>query len=102
MRTEVAIFTAEGPLPDWNGSEEEISRRSRQLEAIPRPVTAQEAQALAACFGPDDCYGVAWTLVHLIETSPGPLPAISRPGPDAGHWHHTLWARWGHSDDQSR
>jgi hypothetical protein len=22
-------------------------------------------------FGPDDCYGVAWTLLHLIESAPG-------------------------------
>lgn len=65
MRPEVQALVADGTLPDWDASEEEIDRRDKQLRAISRPVMAEEAQALAACFGPDDCYGVAWTLVHL-------------------------------------
>ncbi|MFE7213299.1 hypothetical protein ACFU93_25560 [Streptomyces sp. NPDC057611] len=95
MRPEVQAFVADGPLPDWDGSEKEVDRRYEQLRVISRPVTAEEAQALATCFGPDDCYGVAWTLVHLIETGPGPVPSVARPAPDAGYWHETLWLRWG-------
>ncbi|MFJ2016205.1 hypothetical protein [Streptomyces nodosus] len=95
MRPEVQAFIADGPLPDWDGSEDEIDRRYEQLRAISRPVTAEEAQALATCFGPDDCYGVAWTLVHLIETGPGPVPSVTRPASDSGNWHETLWLRWG-------
>ncbi|MFF3613563.1 hypothetical protein [Streptomyces sp. NPDC002580] len=100
MRPEVQRFVAEGPLPGWDGSEAEIDRRYRQLKEIARPVTAEEAAALTACFGPDDCYGVAWTLVHLVETGPGPAPAVSGPGPDTADndWRHTLWARWGKGD----
>ncbi|WP_406195642.1 hypothetical protein OH807_07895 [Kitasatospora sp. NBC_01560] len=96
-------FIAEGPLPDWNGSEVDIDRRARQLDGIPRPVTAEEAAALAACFGPDDCYGVAWTLLHLIETGPGPVPAVSAPGPDAddNDWGHILRGRWGRRGENS-
>jgi hypothetical protein len=26
---------------------------------------------MVSLFGPDGCFGLAWTLVHLIETSPG-------------------------------
>ncbi|WP_346779766.1 hypothetical protein [Streptomyces sp. S3(2020)] len=74
---------SEGPLPDQEADEDEIERRAGQLEAIPRPVSLAEAAALASCFGPDDCYGVAWTLAHLIETAPGPVPT-ARPAPDAG------------------
>ncbi|MFF4863208.1 hypothetical protein ACWCRF_38055 [Streptomyces sp. NPDC002405] len=95
MRPEVQAFVADGPLPDWDGSEDEVDRRYEQLRAISRPVTAEEAQALATCFGPDDCYGVAWTLVHLIETGPGPVPSVARPASDADYWHETLWLRWG-------
>ncbi|MFI2765533.1 hypothetical protein ACH5A3_43155 [Streptomyces echinatus] len=95
MRPEVQTFVADGPLPDWEADEEEVDRRVKQLEAISAPVTRNEAQALAACFGPDDCYGVAWSLLHLIETSPSPVPAVAPPGPDADDWHHTLWHRWG-------
>ncbi len=56
------------------------------------PVAGEEAAALAQCFGPDDCYGLAWTLLHHIETGPNPV-ITTRPGPDANEWHHTLWMR---------
>jgi hypothetical protein len=88
----VQAFIADGPLPGRDAGEEEIGRRVRQLEAIRRPVTAEEARSLVACFGPDDCYGVAWSLLHLIETGPGPVLA-ARPDPAAGEWHHVLWLR---------
>lgn len=102
MRTEVRAFVADGPLPDWDSTEEEIDRRSRQLDAITRPVTAEEAQALATCFGPDDCYGVAWTLIHLIETTPGSLPVIPRPTPEYPTWD-IPWGRWRwHYGDEDR
>lgn len=92
MRPEVRAFVAEGALPDWDADEAEIDARVVQLEAITAPVTADEAAALAACFGPDDCYGVAWTLLHLIETGPDPV-FVTRPSTDANEWHHRLWAR---------
>lgn len=92
MRADVAAFVAAGPLPDWDAREEEISYRQAQLEAITRPVTGEEAAALAQCFGPDDCYGLAWTLLHLIETGPNPV-VTTRPGPDTNEWHHTRWIR---------
>ncbi|MFJ3899814.1 hypothetical protein [Streptomyces sp. NPDC090083] len=95
MRPEVQAFVADGHLPNCDADEEEIDRRVNQLEAISAPVTADEADALAACFGPDDCYGVAWSLLHLIETSPGPVPPVALPGADATEWHRTLWNRWG-------
>jgi hypothetical protein len=92
MRPEVQAFIAYGPLPDYGSSEEEIERRSSQLDAILRPVTGEEARALVGCFGPDDCYGLAWTLLHLIETGPNPV-LTGRPAPDANEWLHRLWAR---------
>jgi hypothetical protein len=92
MRPEVKAFIAGGPLPGHGASEDEIGRRVRQLEAISAPVTAHEARSLAACFGDDDCYGVAWTLLHLIETGPGGV-LTARPGPADGEWHHLLWTR---------
>lgn len=95
MRPEVHSFVADGPLPGWEASEEEIERRERQLSAIIRPVTSEEAAALATCFGPDDCYGLAWTLVHLIETAPGPPPWLAALGCEAGDWAEVLQARWG-------
>ncbi|MFJ3274000.1 hypothetical protein [Streptomyces sp. NPDC086776] len=92
MRPEVQAFAADGPLPDWDASEEEIDRRVEQLEAIPKPVTGEEARALVSCFGPDDCYGVAGTLLHLIETGPNPV-LTTDPGPHANEWHRRLYDR---------
>ncbi|MFG2972342.1 hypothetical protein ACGFYY_04960 [Streptomyces sp. NPDC048331] len=99
MRPEVQAFVADGKLPDRDSDDqEELERRCDRLEAISAPVTADEAHALAACFGPDDCYGVAWSLLHLIETGPGPLPPVPPPEAHATEWHHTLWSRWGDED----
>ncbi|MGW1364294.1 hypothetical protein ACWCQP_43665 [Streptomyces chartreusis] len=91
MRPEVPTFVADDPLPDWE-AEEEISRRVTQLEAISKPVTGDEAAALVTCFGSDDCFGVAWTLLHLIETGPNPV-LRTKPAPDANEWHHRLYDR---------
>lgn len=92
MRAEVQVFVADGPLPDVGASGEEIDRRVEQLDAISGPVTAQEARALADCFGPDDCHGVAWSLLHLIETDPN-LVLTVKPAPDANEWQDRLWTR---------
>ncbi|MGA5494767.1 hypothetical protein ACPCSP_10415 [Streptomyces cinereoruber] len=92
MRPEVQAFVAAGPLPDEDASEEEIDRRVRQLDAISKPVTAEEARALVSCFGPDGCYGVAWSLLHLVESGPDPV-LTADPGPDAGEWHRRLHNR---------
>ncbi len=92
MRSEVLAFVADGPLPDWDASEEEIERRVRQLEAIVEPVTGEEARALVSCFGPDDCFGVAGSLLHLIETGPNPV-LTDDPGPGANEWVQRLYDR---------
>ncbi|NMG67633.1 hypothetical protein GPA19_22070 [Azoarcus indigens] len=39
--------------------------------AIQKPVTNQEAEALVSIFGGDGCFGIAWSVLHLIETAPG-------------------------------
>ncbi|MGW4021815.1 hypothetical protein [Streptomyces sp. NPDC005009] len=84
MRPEVSAFVADGPLPDEEAGEEaEIDRGARRLGAIPRPPSLAGAKALAGCFGPDDCHGLAWTTAHLIETAPGPVHT-PEPAPEAG------------------
>lgn len=37
---------------------------------IERPISNDDARALATIFGPDDCFDLAWTLLHIIETVP--------------------------------
>jgi hypothetical protein len=59
-----------GPLPSCNDEEADIEAYERLLSQVVRPVSDEEAKILLSLFGPDDCYGMAWTLVHLIETAP--------------------------------
>lgn len=92
MRPEVSAFVAGGPLPGTEDHEDEIERRHQQLEAIAPPLDLAEARALAQCFGPDDCYGLAWTMAHLIETAPGPV-FTPEPASDVGaHARIRGWA----------
>jgi hypothetical protein len=71
MRETVENFLARGPLPCEAAPPEQIKRHQDALQAITQPVSLPEANALAQMFGPDDCFGLAWTLVHLIESAPG-------------------------------
>jgi hypothetical protein len=77
IRAEVERLVSLGRLPsDQATSVDEVARFSDAIDAIGRPVSREEAIALAGVFGPseDDCFGLAWTLVHLIETAPGRAP----------------------------
>ncbi|MGV9690558.1 hypothetical protein ACWDUX_15755 [Streptomyces sp. NPDC003444] len=92
MSPEVQVLVAAVPLPDWEASDEGVDRRVQQLEAISKPVIGEEARALISCFGPDGCSGIAWTLLHLIETGLNPVLATD-PGADANEWHQRLYLR---------
>lgn len=70
MRQEVRELVELGPLPDEEADVERIRRHDERLHRITEPVTDEEARALVGLFGPDNCYGLAWTLLHLIETAP--------------------------------
>ncbi|RAY10648.1 hypothetical protein DPM19_34375 [Actinomadura craniellae] len=85
-------FTDDGPLPDEDADVEEIQRREDQLRAIQAPGTSEEAELLALCFGPDDLYFMAWTLLHLIESAPC-HPVDCEPSQEANPWLHHLWQR---------
>jgi hypothetical protein len=56
-------------------------------------VTDDEARALATAFGPDECFGLAWTLLHLIETAPSPV-VRQQPPEGASEWIRLIWDRW--------
>lgn len=93
VRTDVAALAALGPLPDESADEFTIARHQVYLSKIRPPVSDEEAALLIGLFGPDDCYGLAWTLLHLVETAPGGVPLTSEPDDDANEWLRHLWAR---------
>jgi hypothetical protein len=93
VRPEVQRFVDRGPLPSEDeATEEEVTARQADLEAISGPVSTEEAGLLLGTFGSDDSFGLAWTLLHLIETAPS-SPVTSQPGPDTNEWVHRLWDR---------
>ena len=71
MRSEIANLVQLGTLPSERGaSPERIQQFEQCYRAISRPVSDEEARALVALFGNDGCFGLASSLVHLIETAP--------------------------------
>jgi len=74
VRDEVKELLELGPPP----SEEELIRDPSPLlekyelllRSIKKPVTDEEAKLLTGIFGVDGCFGLGWTLLHLIETAP--------------------------------
>ena len=91
MRQEVQELASLGPFPDCETAEEEqLKRYETLLSRMTTPVSDAEARCLVRLFGPDDCYGLAWTLLHLIETAPGwPLLDCLQDHP----WHERLRRR---------
>jgi hypothetical protein len=72
IRTEILELEKLGPLPESQTAEDyNLQRQEQLLNQISKPVSDDEARILCRLFGPDDCYGIAWTLLHLIETAPG-------------------------------
>lgn len=61
-----------GPLPAEVGADVELLKKYDALyRSIARPVSDDEAEVLIGLFGDDGCYGLASSLMHLIETAPG-------------------------------
>ena len=105
IRQSVQDFIDAGPLLDSDtGTVQDIKRLQDLLKAIEEPVSDEEAQALVYSFGPDTCFGLAWTLMHLIETAPGAMTAQypKLPGP-ADFWTDRLNRRVANvREDESR
>ena len=76
MREQIKELAKMGPLPSSDmalreNQDERIKRYGTLISSIKTPITDEEARVLVALFGPDDCFEMAETLVHLIETAPG-------------------------------
>jgi hypothetical protein len=96
VRSEVLRFVQLGPLPpesdDSEAGDEAFGELERSLHAVRWPVSDDEARLLARGFGVDECFGLAWTLVQLVETAPTPVPA-TEPSASANEWLRLLWQR---------
>jgi hypothetical protein len=72
MQQVVSALLGLGPLPSSaTATVPTVQAFEGLLSKVQTPITDEEACALVKLFGPDDCFGLAWTLLHLIETAPG-------------------------------
>ena len=78
MRTEVLELVSLGRLPeDATATLPEVQSFEIALQKIKPPVSNEEALALLSVLpvGQASCFGLAWSIVHLVETATGwPLP----------------------------
>lgn len=93
VRDEVRELLKLGSQP----SEEELIRNpspllekyEHLLLSIEKPVTDEEAKLLTGLFGVDGCFGLGWTLLHLIETAPN-WPEAGELENSANEWMQLL------------
>jgi hypothetical protein len=72
MQDAIADLVKLGPLPSSDSADPKVLERyQRLIGAIRRPVSDAEARVLMEVFGPDECFGLAWSLLHLVESAPG-------------------------------
>ena len=72
MQSSIEELIELGPLPNSVDPDVVTLEKIQTLVMkIEQPISDDEARALIKLFGPDDCFGLAWTLLHIIEAAPG-------------------------------
>ncbi len=93
MQASVEALVQLGPLPSsGNPDVAKLEKFQCLLTQIEQPISDDEARALVKLFGPDDCFGMAWTLLHIIETAPG-WPLYDALSGARNEWVETLKKR---------
>lgn len=109
IRPEIEELERLGPLPadddDYPGIDRKLFGVEHLLAAVDPPVTVEEARVLAALFPRDGgtCYGLAWSLLHLIETlgvDDGLREVV--PGVDSAQWRKMFEQRLENAEDPRR
>lgn len=71
IRSEVSELAKMGAFPSSKCVDLVLIKRQQGiLERITPPISDAEARELVKLFGPDDYYGLAWTVLHLVEGAP--------------------------------
>jgi hypothetical protein len=95
MQANIEALLKLGPLPPSIDLDvAQVGRFQTLLTGIHCPVSNDEARALVKLFGVDDCFGLAWTLLHAIETAPG-WPLLDVLGETKNNWIVLLKQRAG-------
>ena len=71
IRPEVQVLVDMGQLPSaMTADSDALEAFDHAVGEVIPPVTVDESLALARLLGPDECFGLGWSLIHLIETAP--------------------------------
>jgi hypothetical protein len=93
VRAEVARLVELGRFPnELDVTEDEVQKREEPIRALSTPVSDAEARLLLGILGEDDFWGMAWSIVTLIESAPG-YPDWEGIEQIVGDWRDTLWRR---------
>ncbi|SRR6266404_2964537 len=93
IRPEVKDLVSLGPFRDSSEADDDLMRKQEELlKSIKPPVSDQEAKELVRLFGPDDYFGGAWTVLHLVESAPG-WPITECLTDTSNEWINRLKAR---------
>lgn len=95
MQNAVRSLISLGPLPASSDADQEHLRQvEAALAAVRTPLSQAEAEALLPVFGSDECFGLAWSLLHIVETAPDIVNVLANAGP-GNLWVNTLRERRG-------
>jgi len=74
MRRSVAELVALGRLPEEGDADvPQLQAFESALKTIEPPISDEEAVALLSVFpvGEGSCFGLSWSVLHLVESAPG-------------------------------
>jgi hypothetical protein len=93
VRLEVEDLARLGPFPyELDISDADLTVREDLVRRITEPVSEEEARAMLRLFGEDELFGLAWSLVTLIESAPG-WPYWDELSDATNEWHDRLRRR---------
>ncbi len=93
MQDAICTLVSLGPLPkSIEADMEQLRRIEAALAKVRTPLSRAEAKALLPVFGPDDCFGLAWSLLHLVETAPD-LAHVLADADQSNEWMERLLSR---------
>lgn len=108
IRPEIEELERLGPLPADDDDDPGIDRKLFDVEhllaAVDPPVTVEEGRVLAALFPRDGgtCYGLAWSLLHLIETLDADDLGAVVTGVNSAQWRKMFEQRLENAEDPRR
>jgi hypothetical protein len=101
IRPEVNELLKLGSFPSSSAVVPEVIKAQEELlRNIGSPVTDDEARALIKLFGPDDYYGGAWMVLHLVESAPN-WPLMDCLSNDTNEWVVRLKERSARTNDST-